>query len=50
MDVLAAELVKLQGYASLSAAVDDVDQVLEQLQAARDTIAASKIHFHCPSL
>jgi hypothetical protein len=40
MDVLEAELARLQREATLSQSVEDVDKILEQLCMARDSIAA----------
>jgi len=40
MDVLQRELAKLRRDATLSQSINDVDKIIEQLEKARETIAA----------
>jgi len=40
MDVLQAELAKLQGGANLSQSIEDVDKIIEQLERTRESIIA----------
>jgi hypothetical protein len=42
MDTLETELKRLQGDASLSQSIADVDSIIEQILRARDHIAAGK--------
>ena len=40
MDVLQVELAKLRRDANLKQSIEDVDKIIQQLEKARDTIAA----------
>jgi len=42
MDVLETELTRLHGEATLSQSIEDVDEILEQLCRARDSITAGE--------
>lgn len=42
MDLLQIELAKLRRDANLSQSIEDVDKIIEQLEKARETIAAGK--------
>ena len=46
MDLLQIELAKLRRDANLSQSIQDVDKIIEQLEKARETIAAGKNGLH----